>query len=1453
MFSPPARRRPLLHLRPPRRITTSPRQSASPPRSPQQRHPQNDSLPIAFQSMRHAFQPLDLDRMTRVCDRCGAQHWIAERISGSRVRTPRWESCCKQGDVILPPYHEPPTLLRTLLTATDADARKFRQHLRQYNAAFAFTSVNCTPDRRLDHQQGVTSFNIHGELYHLQGPLETAEGRVPQYAQLFFYDPVYAAQLRSERNPELSDQLIRQLTDMLQEINPYISLYKTAAESLRIAAAADQPAQVVMTPQMQLVMQIGADRRRENLPTSEEVAVIIPDEYTQAGFRDIVLNLRDPPQGGSAFSSITSNHAAYMPLHYVLLFPAGDLGWHWALQLGDPHGIRKRTRMSQRAYYRYRLHTRSGQFSTLFYGERLFQQYVVDAWAACDQNKLDWIRSNQNHLRADVYNGLTDVILQQDGDMSATGRRVILPSSYTGGDRFMTQLFQDSMAIVRHFGKPTLFITFTANPQWTELKQELFTGQTALERPDLMARVFHLKAADLLRQLKKQQIFGRYLGCVWTIEYQKRGLPHMHLLLFLHPEDRFLDAARVDEIVSAEFPDPESDPTGELTGIVRSVMTHGPCGVHNPKAPCMSQAIGGGPATCSKRYPRAFTDETLMQQDGYPVYRRRADGRTFTRSDRTVTGQQFLFDNRWVIPYNAYLTRRYKAHINVEVCASIQAVKYIHKYIYKGSDRTTLQLQSNDDEVARYLQGRYIGPTEAVWRLFEFAVHEEFPPVIHLAIHLPDQQPVYFNSDIAVTDLQNRLDAAQSILMAFFQYNLLNTDGRQYLYQEFPVHYVYDKPRRRWHIRKRGTAIGRMYHCNPFAGERYYLRLLLTVVRGPQSFEHLRTVHGVLYPTFQAACLALGLLQDDNEWIDCFTEATRFASGSALRYLFATAMLHGGITDPLHIWMRFRDQFCDDLLRQLQQRNIIPPNLEDPQLDYGLYLLQMILTDFDKSLADFQLPDFTHSWGRTTGNSLLADEQNYDHQQESVLAAERSLQLNTDQTECFNLITAAVTDDPQHAHFFLQGSAGTGKTFLYRVLCNHYRGLGKVVLCVASSGIAALLLPGGRTSHSRFKIPLLVHESSICHINKNTQLADLLRNTALIIWDEVPMQHKYCFEAVHRTLQDLLSTDDHVFGGIPVILSGDFAQILPVIRKGNRAAIVSACLQRSFLWPQLRQLRLQQNMRLQANPVNREYAEWLIDLSYNIDLRDRICLPTFLLQLRNITEFKERVFPSAQLQQSSFNAAFFRDRVILTFRNDVVNDFNADILNRMCGELHVFDSVDSADVNEAEQGRDELPTEYLRSLSPAGLPPARLCLKVGAPIILLRNLFPKQGLCNGTRMIITQLGRRCIETRMLGGDFDGQLRLLPRIQLSTTEGELPFILLRKQFPIRLCFAMTVNKSQGQSLQHVGIDLGSSAFTHGQLYVALSRAVDLTNITVLLAENGDGKTDNVVYPEVLLNR
>ena len=295
-------------------------------------------------------------------------------------------------------------------------------------------------------------------------------------------------------------------------------------------------------------------------------------------------------------------------------------------------------------------------------------------------------------------------------------------------------------------------------------------------------------------------------------------------------------------------------------------------------------------------------------------------------------------------------------------------------------------------------------------------------------------------------------------------------------------------------------------------GERFYLRLLVTVVPGmyilPQmdifiilielgatSFTYLQTVGRTVHSSFRHACVALGLLQDDREWIQCFEEAILFATGGALRTLFATAVIHGGVVDAPEIWTRFKLHLCDDLSRRLQRMAIdLPAHIESPHLDYGLYRLALIFADVGKALVDYGLPAPIARWDRIAHeNPLVAGELAYDINAEQAQSIQYAAQLNDDQCLAYDTILAQVATTSHMSHFFIQGPAGTGKTFLYKCLCSYYRGQGKIVLCVASSGIAALLLPGGRTAHSRFAIPLDVNEGSTCNIGKNTQLADLIR------------------------------------------------------------------------------------------------------------------------------------------------------------------------------------------------------------------------------------------------------------------------------------------------------------------------------------------------------------------------
>ena len=251
---------------------------------------------------------------------------------------------------------------------------------------------------------------------------------------------------------------------------------------------------------------------------------------------------------------------------------------------------------------------------------------------------------------------------------------------------------------------------------------------------------------------------------------------------------------------------------------------------------------------------------------------------------------------------------------------------------------------------------------------------------------------------------------------------------------------------------------------------------------------------------------------------------------------------------------------------------------------------------------------------------------------------------------------------------------------MYKTLSNYYRSLGKIVLCAASSGIASLLLTNGRTSHHLFKIPINSNEDSQCRISGNSDLANLLRKTHLIIWDEVTLQNKYDFEAVNKLFKELMVNND-LFGGVPVVLDGDFAQILPVVRRGSREQVVNACIQYWSKWDLIQPLFLTQNMRVIEGVANQRFAKWLSDLPYNSNLYGAIELPEWITTTDNPDEFREFVYPRTQLL--SGDTRIFTCRAILSPRNDTVHSTNEEILKLRNAEAHDYFARDQVTNDEA--------------------------------------------------------------------------------------------------------------------------------------------------------------------------
>ena len=501
------------------------------------------------------------------------------------------------------------------------------------------------------------------------------------------------------------------------------------------------------------------------------------------------------------------------------------------------------------------------------------------------------------------------------------------------------------------------------------------------------------------------------------------------------------------------------------------------------------------------------------------------------------------------------------------------------------------------------------------------------------------------------------------------------------------------------------------------------------------------------------------------------------ATGCQLRNLFVTILRDCAPSDPVQLWNTYWPHICDDLQYQLQHTNLHPNPTDDDIQDYGIYLINQLLIVSGKSLQrDWPyMPQITQDWEANIENRFIAEQCRYDPVEQAQLAAENRHTFNVDQRAVFDEIMHAVNNKTGQTSF-LHGPGGTGKTYVYNTLCYQLWSQSKIVLCVASSGIAALLPKGGRTSHSCFQIPIIINESSTCTIARGSKHAQLLQQTDFIIWDEALMQHRHLHEAVNRTLKDILESDKP-FGGVPVVFGGDSHQILPVIEKGSRAQIVSASLQRSLLWQHIKILHLKINTCLDTdNLEEHNFAKWQLEVgkgghtdeSANIEIPDHFKCPE-----NTVTSLINTIYPGIY-DQAHHSDQYFSDRVILASKNDDVDNLNHHILHKFPGQEWVFHSADSIADNE----NSELlyPPEYLNSINCSGLPLAHMALKVGAPVIVLQNLNVAGGVCNRTRGILTCIRNRVLEIRLITGDNAGDKVFIPQMKLHPIQGQLPFTL-----------------------------------------------------------------------------
>ncbi|XP_020272660.1 ATP-dependent DNA helicase RRM3-like [Asparagus officinalis] len=501
-------------------------------------------------------------------------------------------------------------------------------------------------------------------------------------------------------------------------------------------------------------------------------------------------------------------------------------------------------------------------------------------------------------------------------------------------------------------------------------------------------------------------------------------------------------------------------------------------------------------------------------------------------------------------------------------------------------------------------------------------------------------------------------------------------EARDLTYAEFSAKFVWKKKEKCWKPRKKGQSVGRIVYAHPSCGERFYLRLLLNVVKGPTSFDDIREFNGTVYQTYNETCAAMRLLDDDNEWKHAIDEASYSSSGRQMRQLFAQILIFGEVVDPKKLWNDNWKCLTEGFI-ELQRKllNMATLDMTDTQLqNHALSEIQDLLLQNGQSLLNFSgMPTPDPQLLKQSNDKLISQELNFNREE---LRKEHEIYfqgLNTQQRDVYNAVIDSVYSR-SGGLYFLYGHGGTGKTYVWKSICTKLRSEGKIVLPVASSGIALILLPYGRTAHSRFKIPIILNEHSTCGIKQGSPEANLIKQTDLIIWDEAPMMHRFAFETVDRTLRDIVGKDNPMlaekpFGGITVVLGGDFRQILPVVPRGSKHDIIHATLSRSKLWNYFKNFKLTQNMRIQQQSSDQlgmnasEFSEWVLEvgngtLSFNDCEKEesKIAIPRQLL-LQPTRDAIEDIIASTypDIQRNCYNQSYLEERAILTSRNEIVD------------------------------------------------------------------------------------------------------------------------------------------------------------------------------------------------------
>eukprot|EP00663_Eupelagonemidae_sp_cell21sb_P007461 gene7461-4256_t len=924
------------------------------------------------------------------------------------------------------------------------------------------------------------------------------------------------------------------------------------------------------------------------------------------------------------------NHELYETLAYPLAYPHGTLGW-WAKSNdvcyqdieGNPMTLLWYAR--QRMFREATLHACGRMFNEWLVDTfcRIDDNRLRYIASPEGQKKIRIAeKSDVEHYCEDIAAGRGNAAEDKPG-------RIYLPSGHIGSRRHMWMLLQNALTLSSRRKKATFFDTMTCNPHWDEITSCLHPGQTAYDRPDITSRVFRRKLDEVLRAISSGKWHTRWkkkgaadpvtsgqpadISCheseeledtelvwrVYVIEYQERGLPHAHLVYRVEAQDgsQPLLAEHIDRVVQARFPD--KDPaTGkykpEDERYVELIKKHM---IHH----CSTREGGCRPPgwqylRCKDGFPFPICAMTHVDPRGFVEYARltEEDGR--------------------VVPHVREILEELDCHYCRLVASLSKVLKYLMKYLHKGPDTASSKIvalrkstkfgpprelaqEEIVDEVHQYQYERHVGACEAAWRLCAFTNHHIWPTTRSINVDDEGRQKIVIpDAKPDVDALQQKIQESVSNVEIYFRRPLGADFDRMHFVDYFEryagtmrddpsevpkthVHHAVedqrDPPVRVYP--RRVTRVCRVPPVGPGKGETFFLYVLLKN-RAARSFQDIRTVEGVVYSKYRDAVRALGLMADDNEYNLCLRQAMKElgwspanatdpsseACGPSLRTLFVTLMMQGADWNALRA--AAGDALLDDFLHQapgdreaaeeMLRADVtrrLRSNGKDPSRDYRWPLPRAELSELQR-LAD-------------------AMKKQHGHYVRLVEEAEKLMDNNPPQRAFYDKAVAAIRAG-EPCCMYLDGKAGRGKSLTVRAIHWRCRRDGLVGLPTASTGVAAGDYEDGATAHSLFGIPIDENGARMskqsCNIGGGAarkQRAELLRAAAVITWDELPMAHRFDFEAVDDLLRDVRGSDAP-FGGVVFIGAGDFRQTAPVIRGADGSKVVDASVRRSKLWKQ---------------------------------------------------------------------------------------------------------------------------------------------------------------------------------------------------------------------------------------------------------------------------------------------